>query len=154
MNLQVTILKVLASYPNGIATFDALKRDLEYLASRGRDWSDRTRRLAAHLPGAEYFLDGIGRTAPSRLATHQQGAIRTPVYGRMGRQPPTRTIPTLEGGRHARTSAPGPFATVAAQRHARSALAHHRAGCLFQLKSGLTSAPLRSHRVRRSHYSI
>ena len=64
MNLQVTILKVLASYPNGIATFDALKRDLEFLASRGRDWSDRTRRLAAHLPGLSIFSMGLVERHP------------------------------------------------------------------------------------------
>ena len=64
MNLQVTILKVLASYPNGIATFDALKRDLEFLASSGRDWSDRTRRLAAHLPGLSIFSMGLVERHP------------------------------------------------------------------------------------------
>ena len=64
MNLQVTILKVLASYPNGIATFDALKRDLEYLASRGRDWSDRTPRMAAHLPGLSIFSMGLVERHP------------------------------------------------------------------------------------------
>ena len=64
MNFQVTILKVLASYPNGIATFDALKRDLEFLASSGRDWSDRTRRLAAHLPGLSIFSMGLVERHP------------------------------------------------------------------------------------------
>ena len=42
-----------------LATFDALKRDLEFLASSGRDWSDRTRKLAAHLPGLSIFSMGL-----------------------------------------------------------------------------------------------
>ena len=64
MNFQVTILRVLASYPNGIVTFDSLKRDLEFLASSGRDWSDRTRRLAAHLPGLSIFSMGLVERHP------------------------------------------------------------------------------------------
>ena len=64
MNFQVTILKVLASYPNRIATLDALKRDLEFFATSGRDWSDRTRRLAAHLPGLSIFSMGLVERHP------------------------------------------------------------------------------------------
>ena len=53
----------------------------------------------------------------------------------MGRPPPTRTIPTLEDDRHPRTPASGAFATAcAAQRHVRSALAHHHARLLIPIE--------------------
>ncbi|MES5485198.1 hypothetical protein QMZ05_20820 [Bradyrhizobium sp. INPA03-11B] len=55
MNLQVTILKLLVSYPNGVASLDALKRDMAILAKSGKDWSERTRRLAARVPDLNIF---------------------------------------------------------------------------------------------------
>ena len=78
MNFQVTILKVLASYPNGIATLDALKRDLEFFASSGRDWSNRTRRLAAHLPGLSIFSMGLVERHPHgwQLTNKGQSALQ------------------------------------------------------------------------------
>jgi hypothetical protein len=38
VNFQVTILKVLVSYPDGFATLADLKRDVAILATSGRDW--------------------------------------------------------------------------------------------------------------------
>lgn len=55
MNFQVTVLKVLVSYPNGFAVMADLKRDMAILATSGRDWSDRTKRLAAHVPDLDIF---------------------------------------------------------------------------------------------------
>lgn len=55
INLQVTILKLLVSYPNGVASLDALKRDMAILAKSGEDWSERTRRLAARVPDLNIF---------------------------------------------------------------------------------------------------
>ncbi|WP_319338264.1 hypothetical protein [Bradyrhizobium sp.] len=45
MNFQVTVLKILVSYPGGFAVMDDIKRDKAILATRGRDWANRTRRL-------------------------------------------------------------------------------------------------------------
>ena len=59
MNLQVTVLKVLGSYPNGFASLDDLKRDVAILATSGKDWSKRTKRLAARIPGLEIFSQGL-----------------------------------------------------------------------------------------------
>ena len=47
MNFQVTVLKILVSYPDGFAPMADLKRDMAILATSGRDWSERTKRLAA-----------------------------------------------------------------------------------------------------------
>lgn len=59
VNLQVTILKLLVSYPNGMARVDDLKRDMAILAKSGRDWSERTRRLAARVPDLSIFSMGL-----------------------------------------------------------------------------------------------
>jgi len=40
VNFQVTVLKVLVSYPDGFASLSDLKRDVAILATSGREWSD------------------------------------------------------------------------------------------------------------------
>jgi hypothetical protein len=59
VNFQVTILKVLVSYPDGFASIADVKRDVAILATSGREWSERTTRLAARLPGLEIFAHGL-----------------------------------------------------------------------------------------------
>jgi hypothetical protein len=55
VNFQVTILKVLVSYPDGFASPEDVTRDAAILVTSGRDRSERTTRLAARLPGLEIF---------------------------------------------------------------------------------------------------
>lgn len=55
MNFQVTVLKILAAYPNGFAVMEDLKQDMAILATSGRDWAERTRRLAARVPDLDIF---------------------------------------------------------------------------------------------------
>ncbi|WP_426418965.1 hypothetical protein [Bradyrhizobium genosp. A] len=55
MNFQVTVLKILVSYPDGFALMADLKRDMAFLATSGRDWADRTMRVAARVPGLDIF---------------------------------------------------------------------------------------------------
>lgn len=59
MNFQVTVLKILVSYPAGFAAMDDLKRDMALLATSGRDWADRTRRLAARVLDLDIFSQGL-----------------------------------------------------------------------------------------------
>ncbi len=59
MNFQVTVLKVLVSYPDGFAAMADLKRDMAILATSGRDWTERTKRLAARVPGLDIFSQGL-----------------------------------------------------------------------------------------------
>jgi len=59
VNFQVTVLKILAAYPDGFAVMDDLKRDMAILATSGRDWADRTRRLAARAPGLDIWSQGL-----------------------------------------------------------------------------------------------
>lgn len=59
MNFQVTVLKVLVSYPDGFAVMADLKRDMAILATSGRDWVERTKRLAARVPDLDIFSQGL-----------------------------------------------------------------------------------------------
>ena len=59
MNFQVTVLKILMSYPDGFAVMEDLKRDMAILATSGRDWADRTKRLAARVPDLDIFSHGL-----------------------------------------------------------------------------------------------
>jgi len=59
MNIQVTVLKILASYPDGFASLNNLKYDMAVLASSGKDWTERTKRLAARLPNLDIFSQGL-----------------------------------------------------------------------------------------------
>jgi hypothetical protein len=59
VNFQVTVLKILVSYPDGFAVMEDLKRDMAILATSGRDWADRTKRLAAQVPGLDIFSQGL-----------------------------------------------------------------------------------------------
>lgn len=74
MNFQVTVLKILVSYPDGSAVMADLKRDMAILATSGPDWDERTKRLAARVPGLDIFSDG--------LVERQNGGWRITVKGR------------------------------------------------------------------------
>jgi len=56
VNFQVTVLKILVSYPRGHASMADLKRDM---ATSGREWAERTRRLAARVPDLDIFSQGL-----------------------------------------------------------------------------------------------
>lgn len=47
MNFQVTVLKILVSYPDGFAVMADLKRDMAILATSKRDRVERTKRASA-----------------------------------------------------------------------------------------------------------
>ncbi|MDE5461320.1 hypothetical protein [Bradyrhizobium sp. CSS354] len=59
VNFHVTVLKILVSYPDGFAAMEDLKRDMAILATSGRDWTERTRRLGARVPGLDIFSQGL-----------------------------------------------------------------------------------------------
>jgi hypothetical protein len=56
---KVTVLKILASYPDGFASLEDLKRDMAILATSGKEWSELTKRLAARVPDLEIFSQGL-----------------------------------------------------------------------------------------------
>jgi hypothetical protein len=55
VSLQIAILKVLVSHPEGRATIAALNTDLSILNTSGRDWTNRLKRLAARAPDLDIF---------------------------------------------------------------------------------------------------
>lgn len=59
MNFQVTVLKILVSYPDGFAVMADLKRDMAILATSGPDWAERTKRLASRAPDLDIFSQGL-----------------------------------------------------------------------------------------------
>lgn len=59
MNFQVTVLKILVSYPDGFAVMADLKCDMAILATSGRDWAQRTKRLASRVPDLDIFSQGL-----------------------------------------------------------------------------------------------
>ena len=59
MNFQVTVLKILVSYPGGFAVMADLKRDMAILATSGPEWAERTKRLAARVPDLDIFSQGL-----------------------------------------------------------------------------------------------
>ena len=69
MSLQIAILKVLVSHPEGRATIAALNSDLCILNTSGSDWTDRLRRLAARAPDLDIFGQS-GFARQFRLADH------------------------------------------------------------------------------------
>lgn len=75
MNLQVTVLKILVSYPDGFAVMADLKRDMAILATSGQDWADRTKRLAARVPDLDIFSQG--------LVAREDGGWKITVKGRL-----------------------------------------------------------------------
>jgi hypothetical protein len=50
---------VLVSYPDAFAAMAELKRDMAILATSGRDWAERTKRLAARVPDLDIFSQGL-----------------------------------------------------------------------------------------------
>ena len=73
MDFQVTVLKVLVSYPDGFACLDDLKRDMAFLATCGKDWSERTKRLAARIPNLAIFSQGLVERLDGGWRITQQG---------------------------------------------------------------------------------
>lgn len=59
VNFQVSILKVLASYPLGMASLTQLKRDLDILVTSGPDWARWIRTIAAEAGGLDIFGAGF-----------------------------------------------------------------------------------------------
>lgn len=74
MNFQVTVLKILVSYPDGFATMAELKQDMAILATSGADWVERTKRLAARVPDLDIFSQ--------RLVMRENGGWKITERGR------------------------------------------------------------------------
>jgi hypothetical protein len=59
VSFQITVLKVLAGHREGHASIADLTRYVGILISSGRDWTNRTKRLAARAPKLDIFADSF-----------------------------------------------------------------------------------------------
>jgi hypothetical protein len=55
VSFQITVLKVLAGSSGGRLPLEDLRRDVAILISSGREWTDRTKRIAARAPDLNIF---------------------------------------------------------------------------------------------------
>jgi hypothetical protein len=115
VNFQVTVLKILVSYPDGFAVMEDLKRDMAILATSGREWGDRTKRLAARVPDLDIFSQGLVRTHQRRMADHGQREGSARVHGSSPRR--SQTDPSALGrGGYGCDSGPSAGSSAAAAR--------------------------------------
>ena len=59
MSFQITVLKVLAGHPGGLASVADLTHFVSVLMSSGSDWSNRMKRLAASVPQLDIFSNAL-----------------------------------------------------------------------------------------------
>jgi hypothetical protein len=57
MSLQIGVMRILASHPDGRATTQSIKSDLNILA--GQDWSETLQRLGKHAAGLNIFASQL-----------------------------------------------------------------------------------------------
>ena len=118
MNFQVTALKILVSYPDGFAAMADLKRDMAILATSGRDWAERTSRLAARAPDLDIFSQALverlnggwritekGRTVLEFMENRSSGSqteLDIPVEHLSAAEPEPRLLASTRAGRSQR----------------------------------------------------
>jgi hypothetical protein len=97
VNFQVTVLKILVSYPDGFAVMSDLKRDMAFLATSGRDWAERTKRLAARVPDLDIFSQGLVERPNGgwRITEKGRGLLEL-MEARPGEPEPARELPAAE----------------------------------------------------------
>ncbi len=81
MNFQVTVLKILVSYPDGFALMADLKRDMAILATSGRDWAERTKRLAARASHLDIFSQALVERENGGWRITARGAGHPGIHG-------------------------------------------------------------------------
>ncbi|MDA9495549.1 MULTISPECIES: hypothetical protein [unclassified Bradyrhizobium] len=109
MNFQVTVLKILVSYPDGFAVMADLKRDMAILATSGRDWAERTKRLAARVPDLDIFSQGLVERLKGGWRITDKGRTVLEIM-----EPRSAAAPATEPPPIRATSASTPAATPAA----------------------------------------
>jgi hypothetical protein len=84
VSFQVTVLKILASHPDGWASMADLKRDMAILATSGREWSERTNRLASGFSDVSIFAQGMVVRVDGGVAHHRRRAQGIGTDGAFG----------------------------------------------------------------------
>jgi hypothetical protein len=110
--LQIGILKVLSSYPDGFATLAALNADLSILSASGREWSHRLQRLAARVPDLDIFGQRLVLRRENGWQMTEAGfallrSIETPDKGLHRSQPDTARTCAMQAARPKATAGVG-----------------------------------------------
>ncbi|SDG42661.1 hypothetical protein SAMN05216338_1001261 [Bradyrhizobium sp. Rc2d] len=75
-------MKILVSYPNGFAVMADLKRDMAILATSGRDWAERTKRLGVSVALRPLRIFVRNRESAARRVVFSKGAHNGRPFGR------------------------------------------------------------------------
>lgn len=129
MNFQVTVLKILVSYPDGFAAMADLKRDMAILATSGRDWAERTKRLAARVADLDIFSQALVERLNGGWRITEKGRA---VLELMEARPPETESERQGAGAEPSTTEPAPRLPVSTrltgnQRRQRRRAARERA---------------------------
>jgi hypothetical protein len=81
VNFQVTVLKVLVSYPDGFASLSDLKRDVAILANQRTGVVGTHHQAGSTHARARNLRTKPGRTARRWLADYREGAVRAGTNG-------------------------------------------------------------------------
>ncbi|MDH2399018.1 hypothetical protein QCM77_03305 [Bradyrhizobium sp. SSUT18] len=97
MDFQVTVLKILVSYPDGFAGMADLKRDMAILATSGCDWADRTKRLAARVPDLDIFSQHLVERENGgwKITAKGRGVLEF-IEARPGAEQAIETVPAVK----------------------------------------------------------
>ncbi|WP_426441022.1 hypothetical protein [Bradyrhizobium genosp. P] len=98
MNFQVTVLKILVSYPDGFAVMADLKRDMAILATSGADWTARTKRLAAGVRDLDIFSQALVERLNGGWRITEKGRAMLEVMEARSRDPEPKAAPTEPPG--------------------------------------------------------
>ena len=75
---------------------DDIKRDMAILATSGREWSDRTKRLAARVPDLEFFSQGlVDRESGGWKITEKGRTVLELMEARTSVDQPIETAPSV-----------------------------------------------------------
>jgi hypothetical protein len=70
VNFQITVLKILVSYPDGFALMADFKRDMAILATSGCDWGGADQAPRRSRARSRHLLARLGRATERRMAHH------------------------------------------------------------------------------------
>jgi hypothetical protein len=101
VSFQLIVLKVLESQPDGRASLADVRRAVAILMTSGRDWSDRTRRLAEPAQELNIFAASYVARDPDGWAITEAGrtflaAIEASAAIHLERSPEPQSQPTLD----------------------------------------------------------
>lgn len=65
---------MVVAYPDGFAVMEDLKKDMAILATSGREWAERNKRLAAWVPDLDIFSQGLVERTSGRTRRAGMGS--------------------------------------------------------------------------------